>query len=91
MAPALSPEADRIIYTRVEANAARPWISAVAGGTPIPLTNDTAVRAAEYGSPHYTFSADGKPVYGTRADGDRNLLFWVDIASGAEKIIGDLA
>jgi hypothetical protein len=36
------------------------------------------------------FSADGKLVYGIRPDGDRNLLFSVDIASGAEKIVGDL-
>ena len=43
-----------------------------------------------HGSAHYMFSADGKLVYGIRPDGDRNLLFSVDIASGAEKVIGDL-
>ena len=162
MAPALSPEADRIIYARVEANTPRLWLSAVTGGTPIPLTNETAAeysgswspdgswfaylrinsgkwelmkvkttgQAAPvalrtvtsssvpswspagdwiayggmlaspdgktarplggHGSPHYMFSADGKLVYGIRADGDRNLLFSVDENGGAEKTIGDL-
>ena len=160
--PALSPEADRIVYGRIEANTPRLWISAAAGGTPIPLTNERAnewpgswspdgrwfayrrVNAGRvevmkvkttgqatpvvlkadastqipswsptgewiafgdklispdgkttrplgnHGSAHYMFSADGKLVYGIRPDGDRNLLFSVDIASGAEKVIGDL-
>jgi Tol biopolymer transport system component len=162
IAPALSPEADRIVYARVEANVPRLWISSVAGGAPIPLTNDMATEGSgswspdaswfaylrvnagkfelmkvkttgqatpvvvkadaslgipswsptgewiafgdelispdgktthplgKHGSRHYMFSADGKLVYGIRADGDRNLLFSVDIASGAEKVIGDL-
>ena len=162
IAPALSPDADRIVYTRSEANRTRLWLSAVTGGTPIPLTSDTAtefsgswspdgswfaylginagkrelmkvkttgqatpvvLKAEEvlgipswsptgewiafgdelispdgkitrllgnHGSAYYMFSADGKLVYGIRPDGDRNLLFSVDIASGAEKIIGDL-
>lgn len=162
-APALSPEADRIIYPRIEASTPRLWISAVAGGTPIPLTNEgsnewpgswspdgrwfayrgvsggkvelikvkTTGQATpitlktdaggllvpswsptgewiafgnglispdgkitrplgNHGSAYYMFSADGKLVYGIRPDGDRNLLFSVDIASGAEKVIGDL-
>jgi Tol biopolymer transport system component len=160
--PALSPEADRIVYTRGEATATRLWISAVAGGTPVPLTNDTAaeysgswspdgnwfayrrVKAGRielmkvkttgqaapvalktdasaqipswsptgewiafggelispdgkitrplgnHGSEHHMFSADGKRVYGIRPGGTRNLLFSVDLARGAEKIIGDL-
>jgi serine/threonine protein kinase/Tol biopolymer transport system component len=163
MAPALSPEADRIVYVRIEASTPRLWISSVAGGTPIPLTNDTAAAFSgswspdgswfaygrinagksdlmkvkttgqatpvvlkadtgvlgvpswsptgewtaygdelispdgkttrplgKHGSQHYMFSADGKLVYGIRPDGDRNLLFSVDIATGAEKVIGDL-
>jgi Tol biopolymer transport system component len=36
------------------------------------------------------FSADGKLVYGIRSDGKRNILFSVDIATGAEKVLGDL-
>lgn len=36
------------------------------------------------------FSADGQSVYGIRSDGQRELLFRVDLASGAETIIGDV-
>ncbi len=40
MGPALSPDGDRIIYTRIEPGGlARLWISSVAGGAPLPLTN----------------------------------------------------
>ena len=42
------------------------------------------------GSAHYMFSADGKLVYGIRRDGERNILFSVDIATGVEKVLGDL-
>jgi len=43
MGPALSPEADRVVYTRVETQGggAHLWISALAGGAPVPLTNDS--------------------------------------------------
>jgi len=44
----------------------------------------------KHGTPTYTFSNDGKLLYGIRLDGDRNLLFSLDVASGAEKILGDL-
>jgi serine/threonine protein kinase/Tol biopolymer transport system component len=37
-----------------------------------------------------SFSADGKLLYGIRKDGDRYPLFSVDIASSAEKVIGDV-
>jgi Tol biopolymer transport system component len=44
MAPTLSPRADRVIYTRIErGTVARLWISSVAGGAPVPLTNDNVV------------------------------------------------
>jgi hypothetical protein len=36
------------------------------------------------------FSSDGKILYGIRAEQDRELLFTVDTATGAEKVIGDL-
>ncbi len=43
MGPAISPRGDRVVYTRIEAGtSARLWISAVSGGTPIQLTDDTA-------------------------------------------------
>jgi len=38
----------------------------------------------------HMFSADGKLVYGIRSDGKRNMLFSVDIATGVEKVLGDL-
>ncbi|MBZ5585549.1 MAG: hypothetical protein LAQ30_25790 [Acidobacteriia bacterium] len=44
----------------------------------------------EHGSSHSMFSADGKLVYGIRPEGERNLLFSLDIATGVEKAIGDL-
>jgi len=44
----------------------------------------------KHGSPNYAFSADGKLLYGIRHDGDRNLLFSLDVDSGAEKVLGDL-
>jgi Tol biopolymer transport system component len=42
------------------------------------------------GSAHYMFSADGKLLYGIRREGERNILFSVDIAAGTEKVLGDL-
>ena len=44
----------------------------------------------KHGSPNYAFSADGKLLYGIRHDGERNLLFSVDVAGGGEKVLGDL-
>ena len=43
-----------------------------------------------HGSLHYMFSSNGKLVYGIRPDGPRNLLFSVKVASGVEKLVGDL-
>ena len=42
--PAISPDGGRVIYARIGANStnARLWISAVAGGAPVQLTNDTS-------------------------------------------------
>jgi hypothetical protein len=37
-----------------------------------------------------TFSADSKHLYGIRPDGDRRLLFSIDIATKEEKTIGDI-
>jgi eukaryotic-like serine/threonine-protein kinase len=170
MGPALSPEADRVIYTRFDRGPgeARLWISAVSGGEPLALTNDKAsefpgswspdgssfvyqairggrmdllkvktsgqaapvllkenIQPDSGGVPCWSptgdwiayndhgvqltspdgqktkalgdlksrgcmFSADGKLLYGIRPDHDRTLLFSVSIASGAEKIIGDI-
>jgi eukaryotic-like serine/threonine-protein kinase len=52
MGPAISPRGDRVVYTRIEAGtSARLWISAVSGGTPIQLTNDTAAEMPGSWSP----------------------------------------
>jgi Tol biopolymer transport system component len=57
-APALSPGADKLIYTRLEANGAIfIWISSVSGGPPVRLTNDS--NASERGG---SWSPDGKTV-----------------------------
>jgi WD40 repeat protein len=162
MAPALSPKADRVIYSRFEAGQGpRLWISSTAGGTPIQLTSDTAYEApgswspdggwfvytarrngkaalmkvktsgqaspvvlkegdfppsvpawsptgdwiaylgelispdgkttkplGNRGSPHYMFSHDGTLVYGVTPENDRQVLFSIDTATGAEKVIG---
>jgi dipeptidyl aminopeptidase/acylaminoacyl peptidase len=47
---------------------------------PLPKTNSFA----------YMFSADGKRLYGIRPEGERLLLFSVDLATEKEKVIGDL-
>ena len=39
---------------------------------------------------NYVFSLDGNLLYGLRHEGARELLFSVDVASGAEKVIGDV-
>jgi len=165
IAPALSPEGDRVIYGRTDRQGrALMWISAVSGGAPVPLTNDTAsnefpgswspdgswfaylavrngkqdllkvkttgqatpvlvksdVRSEvpswspdggsilcgndllspdgaiirSFGDHHtqnYVFSRDGKMLYGLRGEGARELLFSVDVATGSEKVIGDVS
>jgi serine/threonine protein kinase len=166
MAPALSPDGDRVIYARVERNvgAVHLWMSSVASRAVVRLTNDSAVELpgswspdgswfgyfrllngkadvmkvkttgqatpmllqanatdggvvswsptgewiaygdghlispdgankrsiGDHHSAYYMFSNDGKVLYGVRTDQDRELLFSVDIATGAEKILGDL-
>jgi Tol biopolymer transport system component len=165
MGPAISPEGDRVIFTRVEPGlgGVHLWISSVASRAVVRLTdgsgeefpgswspdgnwftyfrllngkvdlmkvkttgqaapvllhadtNDLPVPAwsptgewiawngnlispdgaanrsiGDRHSPYYMFSGDGKLLYGIRPDKERELLFSIDIASGAEKIIGDL-
>jgi len=169
IAPALSPEADRLIYVMINqgtSQGSRLYISAVTGGGPVPLTSDNAsgefpgswssdgswftylafnggrislmkvktsgqakpavVKAdvefdnnaapswspdgkwivlgenlyssdgqavrplGQHKSEGYTFSADGKVLYGIRPEEDRALLFSVDAATGAEKAIGNV-
>jgi serine/threonine protein kinase len=165
MAPAMSPDGDRVIFARVERNveSLHLWISSVASRAVVRLTNDSALEGpgswspdgnwftylrivngrvnlmkvkitgqatpvlleananymgvpswspagewieyngklispdgatkrslGDHHSPYYMFSSDGKLVYGIRSEQDRELLFSVDIATGTEKILGDL-
>jgi Tol biopolymer transport system component len=38
----------------------------------------------------YMFSSDGKGLYGIRQDGERQLLFFIDLATEQERVVGDL-
>ncbi len=50
--PALSPDANRVIYTRVErSGSARLWMSAVTGGAPVRLVKDDSASTAGSWSP----------------------------------------
>lgn len=42
----------------------------------------------QYGSAYFTFSKDGKLLYGLRPEKNAQVLFSVDIATGAEHVIG---
>src|SRR5207302_357298 len=44
----------------------------------------------DHHSRNFAFSRDGKLLYGLREEGARELLFSVDVATGAEKVIGDV-
>jgi Tol biopolymer transport system component len=72
MGPALSPEGDRVVYAEIGAGgrANRLWISAVAGGAPVPLTNDLV--SAEFPG---SWSLDGSWfTYLAFRDGKPNLM-----------------
>jgi Tol biopolymer transport system component len=164
MAPALSFDAQRVIYARVDsAGNGKLWISAISGGTPSRLTNvetdmeypgswspdgnwfayvgvrrgavavmkvrttgqalpilvkaDVTYDVPSWSpdgnwicvgeqlvspdgksthplpkdtSPAYMFSADGKRLYGIRRDGEREVLFFMDLATGKKKVVGEL-
>lgn len=69
MAPQLSPDGSRVIYTRIEldarggAVAMRQWMSTIAGGAPVRLTDSPAVRenggAWSPGGDWYVYSEGG--------------------------------
>jgi serine/threonine protein kinase len=55
---ALSPGADRLIYSRIESSGhIFNWISSVSGGPPVRLTSDSNANASEFGG---SWSPDGK-------------------------------
>jgi DNA-binding winged helix-turn-helix (wHTH) protein/Tol biopolymer transport system component len=70
IAPTLSPDGTRLIFHRVEAqrDRSRLWMSAVAGGTPEPLTNEELTERAGSWSPdgswyaYLASPADGGPL-----------------------------
>jgi eukaryotic-like serine/threonine-protein kinase len=72
MGPALSPQADRVIYTRIAEGASNNclWISALSGGAPVQLTNET--KAGEYPG---SWSKDGAWfAYAAYREGVPNLM-----------------
>jgi Tol biopolymer transport system component len=71
MGPALSPEADRVVYTRMERNGGgRNWISSVNGGAPVQLTNDQ--KATEFPG---SWSPDGSTfAYIAIHEGAKDLM-----------------
>ena len=58
------------------------------GNTLLSPDGKTERSFGEHGSAFYTFSKDGKLLYGLRAEHDKQTLFSVDIASGTEHAIG---
>jgi len=72
MGPALSPEGDRVVYSKIDTGGAgdRLWISAVAGGAPVQLTSDNT--SAEFPG---SWSLDGSWfAYVAFREGKPNLL-----------------
>jgi len=58
------------------------------GETLISPDGKTERSLGEHGAAFCTFSKDGKLLYGLRAEHDKQTLFSIDIASGAEHVIG---
>jgi Tol biopolymer transport system component len=71
MSPALSPDGERVMYTRMEpAGGIHTWISNASGGAPVPLTNDP--KSSEFAA---SWSADGEwAVYLALHDGKADLM-----------------
>lgn len=166
ISPDLSPDGDRVMYTRMEfQGGSHIWISNVSGGAPVPLTNDSgssefaasfspdgqwaayvAIHQGKFdlmkapttgeatpvvvrpdlqangevpvwspagdwilwgnvlyspdgqklrdlgnhGSPNYAFSQDGKRLYGLKSEDEHEVLFALDVATGAEKKIAEM-
>jgi serine/threonine protein kinase/Tol biopolymer transport system component len=51
----------------------------------------TTKSLGDRGSYHYMFSPDGTLLYGLRSEKDRQVLFSIEIATGAEKVIGPIS
>ena len=82
MAPALSPEGDRVVYAKIDVGGSqRLWISAVAGGAPVPLTNDNA--SGEFPG---SWSLDGSWFAYVRFEGGKVSLDKVKTAGQATPV-----
>ncbi len=81
LAPALSPDAGRVIYERVEgpnSKSANLWISAIGGGAPERLTNEDLIETAGSWSP------DGNSYVYFAHEGEANFLKRVKTTGRAE-------
>jgi eukaryotic-like serine/threonine-protein kinase len=64
----------------------------IANGSNLISPDGTTTKSlGDHNSPHYVFSQDGKLLYGLRAEKDAQLLFSIDLASGRERIIGEVS
>jgi eukaryotic-like serine/threonine-protein kinase len=87
----LRPDIHRLTSTVASWSPAGDWIAYNDRG--FKLISPDGAKAGEFSDQKaiaMAFSADGKLLYGIRADGDRMLLYSEDIAHGAEKAIGDV-
>jgi Tol biopolymer transport system component len=64
------------------------WISH--GDELISPDGKTTRNLGARGSAHYMFSQDGRLVYGLRSEKDVQLLFSIDLTTGAERVIGSI-
>jgi serine/threonine protein kinase len=64
------------------------WIAI--GANLVSPDGQTTKPLSRHRGPHYMFSADGKYVYSIRSDQGREDLFRIDIATGAETVIGNV-
>ena len=63
----------------------------IANGTDLISSDGKHIRSlGEHQSPHYVFSRDGRSLYGVRSEQQRQVLFSIDVASGAERIISEV-
>ena len=62
------------------------WI--VHGSELVSPDGQTTKALGDPRTPAYVFSQDGKLLYGLRLENDRQVLYSIEIATGAEKVIG---
>jgi Tol biopolymer transport system component len=83
--PALSQEGDRLIYGRIDnAGVIRLWVSSLAGGSPVRLTNSPPAIAAENAS---NWSPDGKEYVYLQSHDDKADLMTVRTSGNASPVV----